>query len=87
MIKLFNLFKTKPKTVLARDEDKDEWFRFKVHKGNQIWLVWVFGIPFPLELQKDGTTICKFKDIRGTNKPYPWVWMEDDGRECKDAEL
>lgn len=86
MINIFNLFKPKTKTVLARDKDKDEWFRFKVHKGNQIWLIWG-SLPFPLELKEDGTTICKFKDIVGTNKPYPWVWMEDDGRECKNAEL
>lgn len=86
MINIFNLFKPKTKTVLARDKDKDEWFRFKVHKGNQIYLIWG-SLPFPLELQKDGSTICKFKDIVGTNKPDPWVWMEDDGRECKNAEL
>ena len=78
--------KPKPITVLARDGLAGEWFRFKVHKDKRIYLYW-FGYPFPLELQEDGSTICKKKGIRGYNKPYYWHWMEDDGRECRDAIL
>lgn len=76
----------KPRTVLARADLGGEWFRFKVHEGNQIYLHW-FGYTFPLELQEDGSTICKKKGIRGYNKPYYWHWMEDDGRDCRQAEL
>lgn len=76
----------KPRTVLARDDLGGEWFRFKVHKGNQIYLLW-FGYPFPIELQEDSSTVCKKKGIIGYNKPYYWHWMEDDGRECRQAEL
>ena len=39
----------KPKTVLAKPEFGEEWFRFKVHKDNQIYFDW-FGYPFPIEL-------------------------------------
>lgn len=76
----------KPRTVLARANMGGEWFRFKVHKGNQIYLYW-FGYPFPLELQEDGSTICKKEGIKGYNKPYYGHWMEDDGRDCRDAIL
>ena len=76
----------KPRTVLARANMGGEWFRFKVHKGNQIYLYW-FGYPFPLELKEDGSTICKKEGIRGYNKQYYWHWMEDDGRDCRDAIL
>lgn len=78
--------KIKPRTVLARADYSKEWFRFKVHKGNQIYLEW-FGYPFPLELQEDGSTICKKKGVMIHNKRYYWHWMEDDGRECRDAVL
>lgn len=74
----------KHKTVLARADYGGEWFRFKVHEGDQIYLSW-FGHPFPIELQEDGSTICKKEGIRGYNKSYCWHWMEDDGRECSDA--
>lgn len=75
------------KTVIAKNWSGEE-FRFKVHKGNQIWLSW-FGYPFPLEMKNDGTFICKVKGIRGYNKPYPgWTWREDDhSTQCPDAEF
>lgn len=74
----------KPKTVLAKPEFGGEWFRFKVHKGNQIYLDW-FGYPFPVELQEDGSTICKEEKVVGYNKRYHWRWIEDDGRNCRNA--
>lgn len=78
--------KPKQRTVLAQSEYWHEWYRFKVHKNNQIYLSWN-GYEFPLELQEDGSTICKQKGIACYNKPYYWNWIEDDGRECKQAEF
>lgn len=89
---MFNLFKKfskvfTRKTVIAKNDSGEE-FRFKVHKGNQIWLTWC-GLPFPLEMKDDGTFICKEKSVRAYNKPYTgWTWRADDhSTQCPDAEL
>jgi hypothetical protein len=83
IMKLFP--KKETKYILAKRKSDDKYFRFKVQSRNQIYLDW-FGYPFPLEMQKDGTFICKKKGIRGYNRPYPgWEWIEDDGRKAKRA--
>ena len=79
VLKIKNWFKgiIRLKTVLASQDGKT-WYRFKVHRGNQIWLEW-FGHPFPLEMKEDGNLIIKDKNVRGYNKVYPsWRWREDD---------
>lgn len=94
MIKfLLKLFRKSPeyftrKTVIAKNECSGKEYRFKVHNENQIWLRWIYG-PFPLEMKNDGTLICKFKGIRGYNKPYlGWAWRPDDhSTQCPDAEF
>ena len=75
----------KPKTVLVKNDDGEE-FRFKVHKGNQIWLAWIY--PFPLEMKENGVLICKVKGIPAYNKPYEgWTWRPDDYvTECPNAD-
>ena len=76
---LLALFKRKPKTVLATNQWSHTTYRFTVQKRNQIYLDW-FGYPFPLEMQPDGTFICKRKGVQCYNKPYSgWTWREDDG--------
>lgn len=71
--------KKKQKTVLATNHWSHITYRFIVHKNNQIYLDW-FGYAFPLEMQPDGSLICKEQGIQGYNKPYSgWTWREDDG--------
>lgn len=78
----------KRKTIIAKSLLGGEEYRFKVHKGNQIYLSW-WGRPFPLKMKNDGTFICKCKGIRGYNKPYTlWTWRADDhSTECPNAEF
>lgn len=83
IMKLFP--KTETKYVPAKRKTDDKYFRFKVQSKNQIYSD-RFGYPFPPEMQKDGTFICKKKGIRGYNRPYPRrEWIEDDGRKAKRA--